>query len=421
MNKLQFAGDVIIEKILITTPSGKYQDITNQVMAIQIFEDLFSPFITGSLIIRDSLDLINMFPLVGEERLDLKISTPFFIQGNIDSKFIITKMTNREVLGDRAVAYELHFISIESLVDINIKISKSFSGKCSDIVSNILTDNFIGLQTDKGIYVEDTINSTKYTSNYWSIVKNLNYLADTSANTNSSPSFTFFENRDGFNFLSLETLYNAKILHEFKYDNYIRDVNAVGNSSRNVMEEYKRIREIKVPTGFDYIKRNQDGMYGSRLFTYDFTTKRYVDSFYDMLATYKDFKHLNANPCVSSAATYGFDSTIITMAKYTDSYTGFGDVTNAKTVQKRISLMAQINANKIEITVAGRCEYTVGMKVFLKLNKIEPISAIDTDTHDEIFSGNYIVSAINHFIDRSAHECTMELVKDSIIMNLDTK
>jgi hypothetical protein len=421
MNNLQFAGHVSIDSLKITTPSGIYQDITNQVVGIQVFEDLFAPFITGSIVIKDSLDLINMFPFVGEERLDMKISTPNLKHGNFDYKFAITKMTNRTMVGDRSTGYELHFISIETIVDINTKISKSFSGKCSDIAYRLLSETATGLQTKKKINIEETSNSTKYTSNFWSPIKNINYIADTSANMNQSPSYVFFENRDGFNFVSLEYLYLGEVYQEFKYDNYIRDVKTDGNSSRNVNEEYKRIKEITIPVGFDYIVRNRDGMYGSRLYSYDITTKRFNDVTYNMLKDYASTKHLNNNPLVSSKATYEYNSNIITMPKYTESYSGSGDVTNAKTIQKRISLMAQINSSKIEIVVPGRCDYTVGMKVYLNLNKVEPMTHRDTDTQDKMFSGNYIIAAINHIIDRETHECNIELVKESLMMNLDRK
>ena len=49
------AGDINIEEIQITTAQGFYQDITNQVMGLQIFEDLFAPFITGTIEIRQRI------------------------------------------------------------------------------------------------------------------------------------------------------------------------------------------------------------------------------------------------------------------------------------------------------------------------------------------------------------------------------
>ena len=36
-----------------------------------------------------------------------------------------------------------------------------------------------------------------------------------------------------------------------------------------------------------------------------------------------------------------------------------------------------------------------------------------------MFSGNYIISSVNHFIDREKHQCHMELIKDSFIVDLD--
>ena len=75
-NALRFAGDVSIEKAVIITSRGVFQNITGQILQVQVFEDIFAPFISGSLVIKDTLDLSNLFPLVGEEFLQLKISTP---------------------------------------------------------------------------------------------------------------------------------------------------------------------------------------------------------------------------------------------------------------------------------------------------------------------------------------------------------
>ena len=57
----------------------------------------------------------------------------------------------------------------------------------------------------------------------------------------------------------------------------------------------------------------------------------------------------------------------------------------------------------------------------MRLNKFNPIESIDTskDTLDNMFSGNYLISAINHFIDREKHQCHIELIKDSYIVDLN--
>jgi hypothetical protein len=419
--KLRFAGDVSIEKVQVVKPSGFFQDIANQVITIQIYEDLFSPFISGSLILKESLDLINVFPFVGEEFLNLEITTPTMKDGGIKGKFYIYKMTDRELVGNRSMVYQLHFISQEAVLDMNKKISRTFGGKVSDIAKTLLTDPTVGIQTKKNVTVEDTSSQTKYISNFWSPVKNLNYILNNAVNQNGSPSYTFFENRQGFNFVSLESLSTAKVYQEFVYDNYTRDDQGGGGSVKNLNKDYQRIAQISIPNGFDYMNRIRDGMYGSKMYTFDITSKKIASKNYNMLENFSKEKHLNANPMASEKVIFRYNSKILNEPKYYNNFSNFADSTNTASVQKRMSLMAQAEANKIEITVPGRTDYTVGQKVLVRLNKMQPISEKDTDTLDNMFSGNYLISAVNHYINRENHECHMELIKDSLLVNLDGK
>jgi hypothetical protein len=420
-NTLRFAGDVSINKVKVVSSSGFHQDIANQVKGIQIFEDLLSPFITGSLIIKDSLDLINLFPFVGEEFLELDISTPTLKQGNIIGKFYIYKMTDRDFIGDKSVVYQLHFTSQESLIDLNKSISKSFSGKVSDIVTRFLTDKTIGLQVTNKPIVEETSNETKYISNFWSPIKNIIYLTESATTKSGSPSYVFFENRSGYNFVSLESLYAKPVTQTFIKDNYVRDSRGSSGSVKNIQEDYKRITNIKVPVGIDYIDRIQSGAYSSKMYTYDLATKQVSSKNFSASEAFPNRKHLNEFPAYSKKVIYRYGSKILNEFKYYNNFSNFGDATNTKFIQERISLLKQAESTKIEITVPGRCDYTVGQKVELKLYKAEPLNKNDKNVLDNMFSGNYIISAINHQISKEMHECSMELIKDSLLVNLDGK
>ena len=163
--------------------------------------------------------------------------------------------------------YQLHFISIEAIADLNNKISKGYKGKVADIVKKILIEDD-ELSTKKKVNIEDTLNKTRYISNFWSPVKNINYVTETSANKNGSAGYLFFENRKGFNFVSTESLMQAPQVQEFIYDQYMRDIGPDGRSTRNVEEEYKRIIDIDIPTVFNYMDRARSGMFASRMITY---------------------------------------------------------------------------------------------------------------------------------------------------------
>ena len=74
---------------------------------------------------------------------------------------------------------------------------------------------------------------------------------------------------------------------------------------------------------------------------------------------------------------------------------------------------------KVEITVLGRTDYTVGQKIKLKLYKKQAIDKQDVDIDDKVFSGYYIISSIRHKINNQLHECVFELIKDSFDINLN--
>ena len=416
---LRFAGDVTIDKVKIITAKGFYQDVGAQVINVQFYEDLFAPFITGSLILKDSLDLVNLFPFIGEEYLELEISTPTLDKNNIKGKYYIYKMTNREMVGDKSVVYQLHFISVEAVVDLNKKTSRVFGDKISKLIEPFIKDKTFGLESDKKVIIEDTLNNTKYISNYWTPIENIMYLADTAINTNRSPSYVFFENRDGFYFISLEKLYTAGVFQDFVYDKYTRDDRAGGGSVRNPEKDFKRILEISIPTAFDYMDRIRSGMLSSRQVSYDVTKKTYSAKNYNMFQRFEQQKHLNKYPINSDRSIFRASSRIINYPKNFGNFNGFGDVTNAKSNQERISLLKLAEANKINITVPGRCDYTVGQKIKLDLKRIEPLSKKDGDTTDKMFSGNYIIAAINHYVDREKHECYMEIIKESSMMDMN--
>ena len=416
---LRFAGDVTIDKVKIITARGFYQDVGAQVINVQFYEDLFAPFITGSLILKDSLDLVNLFPFIGEEYLELEISTPTLDKNNIKGKYYIYKMTNREMSGDKSVVYQLHFISVEAVVDLNKKTSRVFGDKISKMIEPFIKDKTFGLESDKKVFIEETLNNTKYISNYWTPIENIMYLADTAINTNRSPSYVFFENRDGFYFISLERLYTNAVFQDFVYDKYTRDDRPGGGSVRNPEKDFKRILEISIPTAFDYMDRIRSGMLSSRQVSYDVTKKTYSAKNYNMFQRFEQQKHLNKYPINSDRSIFRAASRIINYPKNFGNFNGFGDVTNAKSNQERISLLKLAEANKINITVPGRCDYTVGQKIKLDLKRIEPLSKKDGDTTDKMFSGNYIIAAINHYVDREKHECYMEIIKESSMMDMN--
>lgn len=414
---IKFAGDVLLKKLEVLTSSGYTVDITSQVAQINVYEDIFSPFISLSIVVKESVDFISALPLKGEEIINVEISTPSFDNDyqKIKGRFYIYKLSDRTELNKKSIAYVLHCISYEALVDMNTRLTKAYRGKPSEIAKEIIGKG--GLGTSKNLIVEEASNSIKYVSNYWSPVKNLNYVASLARNDNKSPTYLFFENRYGFNFTSLENLYTSDTYQEFVKDDYSRDTDGRGRSFKNVEQDYKRIIDIKIKNVYDTMDTINSGTYASRLITYDLLKKKYRVNDYNAINNFTTQKHLNSYALFSEFKPASQFNAIYSQIKHYGMFDGYTDVSTSKNIQERSSLIQLLNSNVIEITVFGRTDYTIGQKVLVKIPKPVPVGEKDNTDEliDSSYSGYYIITAMNHTIDRDSHTISMELSKDSYI------
>jgi len=289
MNDLRHAGDVDIREIVVINSQGVEFDITEQVFHINIYEDLFGSFINGKLVIKDSVELRSAIPLIGQEILRIDIRTPGLETVDAFSEeFYIHKMDDMVKQSERNLMYVLHFISKEAIVDTNIKVTQSFSGNIGEIVEKLITSDRC-LNTIKEYNIEPTSNSFKYVSNYWTPTQNIQYCCEHALNLNNSPTYMFYENKYGLNFISMEGLYEVQPepFMEFTYHNKKFE-------PKEWIEQYSQILEYRQPETFDYMKRVHSGLYASEVIYYDTLARRYVHKAF--APEFDDLPHLNDYP-----------------------------------------------------------------------------------------------------------------------------
>ena len=73
---LQFAGEFLVQQCQLMTTNGTTYDIRQLVQSINIYEDIFSTAVSGDITIKDTNNMIMNGPIIGEEKLILKIQTP---------------------------------------------------------------------------------------------------------------------------------------------------------------------------------------------------------------------------------------------------------------------------------------------------------------------------------------------------------
>lgn len=415
VQKIARAGDVEINDVTIITTRGLAVSVLPQVIGIEVFEDIFSMFISGTLTLRESQSLTNLLPLIGEEVLRLEFKTPSVDETQTyKGEFFIYKMGKRVMNSEREATYTLSFISKEAVTDLNKKVSKAFSGFPSDIMEELCVNQEWGLETPKPVFLENTTNQIKYVSNFWSPAQNIQYVCDHALNESDSPSMIFFETKYGFNFVALDTLYvTGELKQRFVWDNYTVEIAPTSSTIRDIDKDYQRILEIDYPVAYDYMERVQSGLYGSEIISYDIMTHQYTHKVY--VPTFSDHSHMNKYPLWDKPMVRP-KATILHCRKYYNNFENFGDVTNSRFVQIRKSLLAQAESQKLTVTVFGRTDYSAGQRVLVEIPKAAQITAQNNDWEDKLLTGQYLISACCHVITPGQHTCVLELIKDSFMV-----
>lgn len=412
---LGFTGDFTLETIEVTSVTGQKVDIREQVVSIELFEDIFSPFRTATIVMKDSADLLNILPFIGEEILELKVETPSYNRP-IEGTFYIYKAPSRVRTSNKESMYTLQCISKDWLADINSKISKTFKGSCSDIAYELIKD---GLVTDRKAHIGTTTNQTAFTAGFWSPIKCINHLATLSVGRNNSPTFVFFENRYGYNFACINDLLTNESYQLFTQDNFSRTVTDDGITTiRDPNKEYKRILEIHTPDTGDFMQDQLQGKFKTTLWSHDITTKYgFIEKRYN-LATDKSINLLNENRSHSKNPLTSETSKFILANTQYNLYEGFENTTNNLHVQSRAAFFNDLMKFKVNLLVRGRTDYTVGQIMELYIPKMTQLHDNLEDNKDEVLSGRYLCIAIGHFFTREGHKCSIELTKNSMLMEI---
>lgn len=415
--EISFLGEVKVNVANIISSSNNKVDILALIGEISLYEDLFSNVMSGHIIIEDSNDLISTLPMTGEEYLELDIQTPS-LDRKFEKIFYIYKLQNRTTK-KRVQTYMLNFCSQELIYSTNTKISKAFSGKISTIVDQIWRDPRYMQSNDK-FYVEPTSNAYSFIAPYWNTFETINWLANKSLNGNGVPNYLFYESNQSFSFMSVETLMQTPPEREYVFTD--SDANTVYGVDGLMEDKYKVVESIDTAVSFDYLRNLSAGMYASKLYTMDLTTKNINTNTYDYVRDWKKTKHLNEHPMKTGKLARRNLANIFFMeknnylhgaSKVDQGYKNF--------FLQRNALLEQLASFKISIKVHGRTDIKVGNTIKLVIPELRAILKDEIDSpaaQSGYYSGKYLVTAIRHQIINNKHTMYMEIVSDSFVQKV---
>jgi hypothetical protein len=432
-NGILQAIDFRLDEALIIGASGRSVDIRPIIEELNVFEDLFSPCITGNLIVTDSNDLINKVPLTGFEYLSLSFSKPS--QKISYSKiFRVYKITDRKQNSDQNEFYTIHFCSEEFILNESLRVSKTYLGKSiHQIVQDIATTY---LKIDSTKFPKSQ--STETTGIHDIVIPNwqpfyaINWLSRMAlSSTYTGASYVFFENRDGFYFTPIEELckkapiqqlLNSKIRLGFETDKQTSDI----QSAQETVTEYE------FHSTFDMMRTISSGMYAGTLITVDPMRQRITNIPVTSESVFPKTSHLNTNNLVSQALTrrdLPVDKEFQSFYRVYPTTQGheqlaYNPSTNlhANRVEQwllqRNMYLSGLHTNRLNVSIPGNVQLTVGETVDVRFPAI--IAQSGVREFDKLYSGKYLITALRHSINKFNHFCYLEISKDSSEVKLPT-
>lgn len=405
--------DYDVKVLEIINSGGATVDVRKVFVELELFQDLFSSVMSGTILLQDGHEVFSNFYFCGNEYLRLSIDKPS-MNKPIEKVFRIYKAAGRKPASDSGQFFLLYFCSEELIFSNQKLLSKSYKGqKTNEIIRDILL-NELKVDAKKIKTFEQTSGVYDYVIPSYRPLEAIQWAVSRSYDASNKYCYFFYEDRDGFNFKSYNSLIKQKPLKTLKYETKTVDQDPAVN--RDSIDKFEILND------FDILTSITNGGLASKLLTVDIFSQSFkvetysieaAESQKSLLNQYKPINGLkNAdNKSITAAHESFFKSFISINDKPTEK-----DIDANKWLMNRALYMALMHNFRIKIIIPGDIFLKVGDVVKYEFPKFEGADR-SGKTPDEFRTGNYLVTAINHkFVngDKQNFESVVELVSDSV-------
>ena len=423
-NTITQTSQFVIEELSIVTKKDQILDITAMYVEIDIFDSIYSPCITGSILIQDSVNLSEKLLFDGSEVLRMKISkSENFV--SIEKSFRIYKQSERKNISQTSESYILYFCSEELILSEQMKLSKSFTTTYSQAALRILYQYLSISSNSLGMFKESE-GIRKISIPTLTPLEAVRWCASKALDENLSPCYLFFENRDGYNFTSLNQIYSRP--------NVVNVNLTIKNISGSTQFEHLRgVKHFEVKKQNNFLDNVKKGVYAGTFIGFDPVTRTINIENLDYADHYNTIpNHLNKSPLLTEIEnrtglknTEMFNSKIVIhpfqtsrrdspSIKDNDSESITYLEMTEKIKFQRSAIFDSLNTRQIKMVLNGDFDITCGRSIGVFV-PTRGYKSEDEDAYDKSLTGNYLITATRHILKAkdNMHEVVVEAVTDS--------
>ena len=415
------------QSVTIASLDGtKRIDITNSILGIDYYEDILSPCITMTIDLMNAYSIFNGLPIRGGESVAMEIETVF---GNFrldgEKAMFVTKLSGLDAQR-KSESFTLHLTSKEALQNETVRCCEKYNNaNINTHVEDILTNT---LQTTKIGKIEQTSNTYSFIGNNKKPFHILTWLGPKSISAYSksgnsgkeakgTSGFLFYENIDGFNFRSIDSLVSNTQIQNSSSDKenipkYTFD--GIGAIQANDLNNNFKILNYNYEKNIDLMKSLRVGMYVNKTYFYNMYTQE-LDIYKYRLKDELGDKTLGGNESIAISEQFGDSITRILVrasdhgildSKGTFAQSGRDNADMSKSFSRYNLLFTQA----LNINIPCNVKLKVGDIIYAQFPQMESAQTGEVDKEQ---SGNYLIKELRHHFSPNEMLTSLRLVRDS--------
>lgn len=431
-----------IQEFLVESYDGEnFYDMTKCVSSVEYFEDLFSPAIFVRMVLVNTSGELSTFSRIGDkkgskskyglrggERIRLKIYQPAtkeeILLDEIKSPYYIYKISKSTTEYTRE-SLVIDLAPAEIFKNETSLVKRKYSDSSIDqSVSKILTDileippSKIEVEKVQNQYTFYGNNRKPFTVLTWLAAKSIPGNISGSSPEKGTAGFLFYENKKGYHFKSLDTLFSTL------ESNSVGTVTYSYSPTNGPSSELQNFKIISLPTfekNVNVLENLRIGMYSSSNIFFDLNTKTSETYVYNLIESYGTMKHTsskNQTPEIP-LGLQNYPSRL--MVKLIDSVVANPSVNANPLAQEdsRIKYQSQSIARYnlafsqvLNITIPLNLSLSVGDVINLDFGLITKDLA-EQGLIDKVKSGKYLIQKLCHSFAEINGYTGLKLIRDS--------
>lgn len=395
--------------------------ILNHVQSVDLYESIFTPYITADVNINDGTSLKEKMNFSGGEDFTIKFL------GYGDDNPVTYNMKVAEiglsVVADnlRSKTYTLRMYSSEYLLNAARTVSKSYSTSASNIVSDLVSGF---LNSEKPIYTDPTKDLPVVVIPYMDPMTAISFIRQRSVSTtNAGSPLLFFENQKGYFFTTTDSIFKNNGAGSSKVHTFFQKEGISTNvkGSQGSISDFDAYRlfsnyTVKTPVNVGFLLER--GGLNTVVSEFDLNTKSFKKRLFSNTPSNKTFadpadkaNSLLTDTIQNDYGAYTGKSFLVPFATYKDTTNRTANFIY-DAVAEKYGYTNLLTQQKTYIDIPGNTQVMAGSIVYLNVPRHD--SSFDLKDKNEYESGRYLVSSVRHSISvlaDSKYSTHLELIR----------